>query len=184
MHQKIRVSLLGSAKPLGAVFVIALVLLSTFASWHSPQKAFAATSNSINFQARLMSASGSIAPDGFYNIEFKLYNALSGGTLQFTDTYYDSNGVTAGNDARVRVANGYLTVSLGSQGGNDHICVNDDIGKANVGIIYDMLCNINRAHKIPQEIARRPPTAGVMPLQGYCVSTLSRAGGRNERTSF
>jgi TM2 domain-containing membrane protein YozV len=77
--------------------------------------AYAATSDNLNFQARLETAAGAIAPDGDYNIQFKLYDALSGGTLLWTETYYDSNGGTAGNDNRVRVANGYVTVNLGSQ---------------------------------------------------------------------
>ncbi|HEV7454620.1 MAG TPA: hypothetical protein VGO07_05165, partial [Candidatus Saccharimonadales bacterium] len=119
MSQKVRIPLLRLSKPLLAVFAVALVLLSTFAVvLHKPGTALAATSNSINFQARLMSNTGGIVPDGFYNVEFKIYNAVTSGTLQFTDTYYDSNGVTAGQDARVRVANGYLTVSLGSQASN------------------------------------------------------------------
>ena len=77
--------------------------------------AYAATSDNLNFQARLETAAGAIAPDGYYNIQFKLYDALSGGALLWTETYYDSNGGTAGNDNRVRVANGYVTLNLGSQ---------------------------------------------------------------------
>jgi hypothetical protein len=73
----------------------------------------AAPNNTINFQARLLSNTGAVAPDGYYNAEFKLYDAASGGTLLWTDTRYDTNGVTAGNDYRVQVKNGYLTVSLG-----------------------------------------------------------------------
>ena len=76
-------------------------------------KATAAPNNTINFQARLLSNTGAVAPDGYYNAEFKLYDAASGGTLLWTDTRYDTNGVTAGNDYRVQVKNGYLTVSLG-----------------------------------------------------------------------
>jgi len=80
------------------------------------QKAYAAGTNStINFQARLQMVAGNVAPDGKYNVQFKLYNATSGGTALWTETYYDSNGVTAGNDNRVNVSNGYLSVNLGSQ---------------------------------------------------------------------
>ncbi len=79
------------------------------------QTAYAATSDNLNFQARLETSAGAIAADGYYNLEFKLYDASTGGTLLWTETYYDSNGVTAGNDNRVRVANGYVTVNLGSQ---------------------------------------------------------------------
>lgn len=87
--------------------------------------AYAATSSTLNFQARLHTSAGGIVPDGYYNIEFKIYDAASSiGSSQgsctgdvdclWTETRYDSNGVTAGNDNRVRVKNGYLTVNLGS----------------------------------------------------------------------
>lgn len=77
----------------------------------------AASSSTINFQARLESSSGAIAPDGAYNVEFKLYNvSTSSGSSQGSCTG-DANCLwvetrTATN--QVRVANGYLTVNLGS----------------------------------------------------------------------
>jgi hypothetical protein len=93
-----------------------LSLLSLYIYLYTPaftQVVNAAPNNTINFQARLLSNTGAVAPDGYYNVEFKLYDAASGGTLLWTDTRYDTNGVTAGNDYRVQVKNGYLTVSLG-----------------------------------------------------------------------
>ncbi|HUC89311.1 MAG TPA: hypothetical protein VMR45_00755 [Patescibacteria group bacterium] len=80
-----------------------------------PPRAVAITSSTVNFQARLMNSSGAVVPDGYYNVQFKLYDALSGGSNLWTETYYDSNGGIDGNDNRVRVQNGYLTVGLGSQ---------------------------------------------------------------------
>ena len=76
-----------------------------------------AASSTINFQARLLNAAGSIVPDGTYNVEFKLYNAAtSSGSSQgsctgdanclWVETYTGANAV--------RVTDGYLTVSLGS----------------------------------------------------------------------
>ena len=98
--------------------LLALVFSITFAGLFNQaghNRAEAATSSTINFQARLLSSSGNLVPDGYYNVQFKLYSADTGGTAQWTETYYDSNGVTAGNDNRVRVVNGYLSVYLGSQ---------------------------------------------------------------------
>jgi hypothetical protein len=100
------------------VSVLSLLLLPLFfltRGGTGVPHAYAATSDNLNFQARLETAAGAIAPDGYYNIQFKLYDASTGGTLLWTETYYDSNGGTAGNDNRVRVANGYVTVNLGSQ---------------------------------------------------------------------
>lgn len=48
-------------------------------------------------------------PDGNYNIEFKLYNASSGGSALWTEDYL--NSASHG----VNVINGYLSVNLGSQ---------------------------------------------------------------------
>jgi hypothetical protein len=116
MHQKVRGPLLGYGKPALAMLVIAMVLVSMLIAVTRPaRQAVAVANNAINFQARLMTNGGSIVADGYYNVEFKLYNVSSGGSALWTETWYDSNGVTAGNDNRVRVQNGYLTVSLGTQ---------------------------------------------------------------------
>src|SRR5206468_813705 len=77
-------------------------------------KTFAATNGTLNFQARLETASGSIVPDGYYNVEFKLYSASSGGSALWTETWYDSDGAGANPDNRIRVQNGYLTANLGA----------------------------------------------------------------------
>ena len=85
--------------------------------------AHAATSSTLNFQGRLLAAAGNIVPDGFYNLEFKIYDGgtsggpagvgeANAGTLLWTDSRYDTNGVTAGNDFRIRVVNGYFSVNL------------------------------------------------------------------------
>lgn len=90
--------------------LVMVFLVTTFVSVsqaiRSTQTATAAPSTYLNFQARLKNNTGGIVPDGNYNIEFKLYDVSSGGTALWTETR------TGGN--RVRVANGYLTVNLGS----------------------------------------------------------------------
>ncbi|HEX8181996.1 MAG TPA: hypothetical protein VF575_00165 [Candidatus Saccharimonadales bacterium] len=95
------------------VLSVASILYAGFALF--PQTAAAITSNTINFQARLEGPGGSIAPDGMYNIEFNIYATSSGGVSLWNEVYYDSNGLAAGNDNRVQVVNGYVSVSLGSQ---------------------------------------------------------------------
>jgi hypothetical protein len=84
-------------------------------SLQSPQKVQAAGSNTVNFQARLQTASGAIVPDDTYNVQFKLYSGSAcapatgtGCTQEWTESYQNdaSNGV--------QVINGYLTVNLGS----------------------------------------------------------------------
>ena len=98
------------------VFVLLTLVLSLINPWQNKQAHYAqaATQSTIGFQARLYNANGSVVPDGYYNIEFKLYNQSSGGSALWTETYYDSNGASPGNDNRLRVVNGYLSAPLGS----------------------------------------------------------------------
>jgi hypothetical protein len=83
-------------------------------------KASAAQNNTINFQARLLTNTGALVPDGNYHIEFKLYDSLAGGassqgacsTNSSTDDCWWRETRTTGN--LVAVKNGYVSVSLGS----------------------------------------------------------------------
>lgn len=79
--------------------------------------ATAAPSTYLNFQARLKTSSGSVVPDGYYNVEFKLYDAATSGTSSQGSCTGDANCLwteTRTGGSTVRVANGYMTVSLGS----------------------------------------------------------------------
>jgi len=82
---------------------------------HTTPVASATAANTVNFQARLQSASGAIVPDGTYNIEFKLYSGSScnpttgtGCTTEWTEDYL--NGASQG----LSTVNGYLSANLGS----------------------------------------------------------------------
>lgn len=106
---------------------LVLFLMTSIASAYllvaKPAVANATTSSYLNFQARLESSTGAIVPDGNYNVEFKLYNSstVTGTPDQGACTH---NGGTADVNClwvetrtgvnQVRVANGYLTVNLGS----------------------------------------------------------------------
>lgn len=101
---------------IGGVFSVSvLCFVAAGSSTFYPQKTYAATNNTVNFQARLESVGGNIAADGYYNLQFKLYSVSTGGTALWSESYYDSNGAAAGNDSRVQVINGYVSVNLGSQ---------------------------------------------------------------------
>jgi hypothetical protein len=91
------------------------VVLMVFSLAVKPVQA-ATTSSNLNFQARIMGASGTIVPDGNYNIDFKIYNA---------DSTTGSVGTCSGaclweetrknfNSQGVQVINGYFSVNLGS----------------------------------------------------------------------
>lgn len=71
-------------------------------------RAEAVTANTLNFQGRLRSNTGSTVPDGSYNIEFNLYTVASGGTTEWTETHTNQGGNA------VTVQNGYFSVDLGN----------------------------------------------------------------------
>lgn len=73
----------------------------------------------INFQGRLLNAQGATVPDGYYNIEFKIYQDGDGltagnttgspaGSLKWTEAHLNANG------KGIVVKNGFLSVQLGS----------------------------------------------------------------------
>jgi hypothetical protein len=80
--------------------------------------ATAATSSSyLNFQSRLLTNTGSVVPDGNYNIEFKIDNDISssdGGTGACSGSCLWRETRQNSNSQGVRVVNGYMSVNLGS----------------------------------------------------------------------
>jgi len=68
---------------------------------NSTREARAATNNTINFQARVLTAEGNVIPDGSVSIEFKLYDEATGGNNLWTESQSTLS------------RNGYITVSLG-----------------------------------------------------------------------
>ena len=88
------------------VSVCLLVPSSVLFSVLTPS-AQAAPAATLNFQARLLGASGSLVPDGTYNIQFNLYTVASGGTTQWTDSRLVNTA------QGVVVKNGFLSVALG-----------------------------------------------------------------------
>lgn len=82
-----------------------------------PGTTTAATNATLNFQARLETSSGAIVPDGTYNVEFKVYSASSSSGSSQGSCTGDSACLwteTRTGANQVRVANGYLSVNLGS----------------------------------------------------------------------
>ncbi|MDO8335635.1 MAG: hypothetical protein Q7T74_02520, partial [Candidatus Saccharibacteria bacterium] len=107
------------------LFILAVSLLS-FVLPSSVEQANAATSSTLSFQGRLLTNSGTLVPDGSYNIEFKLYNAsaIDGGESLVQGACQTNPGPIADEDClwvesrtgvnTVTVQNGYFSVNLGS----------------------------------------------------------------------
>lgn len=96
------------------VFIVAIsttIFLSVSAS------AAPGINKTVGFQGRLQRSSGAVVPDGYYNIQFKIYqdgagDAVNnpGGDLKWTESHVNDNGTSG-----VRVKNGYFSVDLGSK---------------------------------------------------------------------
>lgn len=85
----------------------------------SPVSAVVGTNEQINFQGRLFNGQGAVVPDGFYNIQFKIYQDGDGqsvnnatgspaGSLKWTESWLNVNG------KGIQVKNGYMSAELGS----------------------------------------------------------------------
>jgi hypothetical protein len=117
MHLKLQNLRLLDKRQILALLVVVLIFCALLSGLYSHQGVEAATASTINFQARLMNNSGSIAPDGNYNVEFKLYNASSSSGSSQGSCSGDANCVwteTRTGSDKITVANGYVTVNLGS----------------------------------------------------------------------
>ncbi len=75
----------------------------------------------LGFQGRLLAKSGTVVPDGHYNIEFKIYQDGDGktqgnttgspvGVRKWTETYVNNS-----NNEGVEVRNGFFSVNLGAK---------------------------------------------------------------------
>lgn len=78
--------------------------------------AAAGINKTINFQGRLFTSAGATVPDGYYNIQFKIYQdgtgtaaGNPGGTLKWTENWINNNA-----QAGVQIKNGFLSVNLGA----------------------------------------------------------------------
>ena len=67
----------------------------------------------LSFQGRLLTSAGGVVADGYYNMQFKIYEggtASGGGTEKWSESYTNNNA-----NAGVNVKNGYFSVTLGSK---------------------------------------------------------------------
>jgi hypothetical protein len=102
-----------------AIGLIIGVCFALFIMKAPPANAATGVSQRINFQGRLLNSQGATVPDGYYNVEFKVYQDGDGqsvgdttgspaGALKWTEDHLNNSS------QGVRVVNGYLSVQLGS----------------------------------------------------------------------
>jgi hypothetical protein len=100
----------------GGLLIVGLFAFAFFKA--APTEAATGVNQTINFQGRLLNSQGATVPDGFYNIQFKIYQDGDGqsvgdttgspsGSLKWTESHLNNNS------QGVKVVNGYLSVQLG-----------------------------------------------------------------------
>jgi len=105
---RVRAGVPARVRTYALIATLGVVLLSGLAAGLLQGRANAAGNSTVNFQAKLEQSDGGIAADGNYNVEFKLYDASTGGTNLWTEDWLNSAG------HGIRVVNGYLTADLGT----------------------------------------------------------------------
>lgn len=95
------------------------ILVGCIFAFQTPVQAAPGINEQMNFQGRLFNTQGATVPDGYYNIQFKIYQDGDGqsannttgspaGTLLWTESHLNANS------QGVLVKNGYMSVQLGS----------------------------------------------------------------------
>ncbi len=98
------------------VSILILTTLVAVVSLATVTNAAPSTNKTVNFQGRLSTAAGAVVADGYYNIQFKIYQdgtgaaaGNPGGSLRWTESY-----VNSGDTSGVQVKNGFFSVDLGT----------------------------------------------------------------------
>lgn len=98
-----------------AALILGAFVIGANTLFVAPVSAATGINEQLNFQGRLLNAQGAVVGDGYYNVEFKIYQdgagtaaGNPGGTLKWTEDWLNSNSHP------VRVQNGYISVQLGS----------------------------------------------------------------------
>src|ERR1044072_3811367 len=99
---------------IAALLFVAAALFGIVSGFSPAEAAF---NPQINYQGKLTNLFNVPVADGTYNIRFKLYTSLSGGSPIWTETWCDTatcDGLGGGTDDRIRVTNGLFSTMLGS----------------------------------------------------------------------
>ena len=114
MYRSAAPSIIRRLRSLAVLFMLSALTFNVL-FWHDHVSATTGINQQLNFQGRLYNAQGAVVPDGYYNIQFKIYQdgpgtAINnpGGTLEWTEDWLNSSG------NGVKVVNGFISVQLGS----------------------------------------------------------------------
>jgi hypothetical protein len=99
-----------------AVLLMLCIALFTTLLFSGVSHAASGVNQTLSFEGRLTNSDGSVVPDGYYNMQFKIYQdgdgtaaGDPGGSLKWTETYVNNGGSSG-----VEVTDGFFSVDLGS----------------------------------------------------------------------
>jgi len=173
----------------GIIFRYALILgvfvfIFANATFTSVQ---AMTNPTINFQGRLLNNQGAVVPDGYYNMQFKIYQDGDGqsannatgspaGTLRWTEDWTNAAG------RGITVRNGYMSVELGSVNpfasqvdwDKDTLWLSANIGNTNVSCTPIASCGLDGEMLPMKRFSSAPYAMNAGMLNGLSASDFIR----------
>ncbi|MCE9586470.1 hypothetical protein K8R04_04100 [Candidatus Uhrbacteria bacterium] len=154
-------------------FLTLALLLGGWMLSFSPVLAAPQINNQINYQARLMDASGFPLADGNYSIIFSLYDASTAGTRLWTA----SGTVGSPTALTVNVQNGLFTVLLGdtSVGGGSQNTL-DTVNWNSDQIYLGVTINADSEMTPRKRFASAPQAFNARQLQGMYASSTASGG--------
>ena len=101
------------------LFILLMGLFFVFGIYfNKPAYAVTGINQQMNFQGRLLTSQGATVPDGYYNIQFKIYQDGDGQTVASTGTPSGTPEWTEShlnaNSKGIMIKNGFMSVELGS----------------------------------------------------------------------
>ncbi|MDP3794099.1 MAG: hypothetical protein Q8R07_05135, partial [Candidatus Uhrbacteria bacterium] len=153
------------------VFALSVCLLIPFA----PQtRAATGINRQINYQGRLLDASGAAVADGNYSIKFSLYDAVSGGNRLWSAT----GTVATPSALTISVSNGLFSVLLGdvSSGGGWQNVLNNSIDWNSDSLFLGVTVSSDAEMTPRRRLAAAPQAFNAENLQGMYASSSAFGG--------
>ncbi len=94
--------------------IIAFSLGYVYSLYYSKLLAGEGIRDTLSYQGKIVNADGVPPPDGNYSMQFKIYDALSGGNLLWTEIWDNQVHTGQSTNSKVAVSQGVFTVELNS----------------------------------------------------------------------
>ncbi len=166
---------------LAGIFVAVAVIVASLAA---ASQARAAVNKQINYQGKLTGTTNMAVADGSYNMRFRIYTTLSGGSPIWTETWCKGAACDgSGSDGRIAVTGGLFSTMLGSTTSlagvdfNQTLYLGVEIGGSAASTTWD-------GEMSPRKVLGAVPAAFVADtLQGLGASQFFRTDAQNSTST-